>query len=81
MDSLRLELSALTKNLKQARVLVVGDLMLDHYIYGDVHRKAPEADVPVLSAAHENFIPGGAAGVVANIAGTRGPHTRHGHGR
>lgn len=53
----------------KARVLVVGDLMLDHYVYGEVHRKAPEADVPVLSATEENFILGGAGGVVANIAG------------
>lgn len=58
-----------TDFLQAAPVLVVGDLMLDHYVYGEVRRQAPEAPVPVLSATHESFLLGGAGGVVANIAG------------
>ena len=54
-------------------VLVVGDVMLDHYIYGEVRRMAPEsspaAPVSVLSAMQESFILGGAGGVIANISG------------
>lgn len=58
-----------TDFLQAAPVLVVGDLMLDHYVHGEVHRQAPEAPVPILSATHESFLLGGAGGVVANIAG------------
>lgn len=50
-------------------VLVVGDLMLDHYVYGQVSRLAPEAPVPVLAATQESFLLGGAGGVVANLGG------------
>ena len=63
------QLAALIPKLGQAQVLVVGDLMLDHYVYGAVNRLAPEAPVPILAATHETFILGGAAGVVANIGG------------
>lgn len=49
------------------RVLVVGDLMLDRYIYGGVSRISPEAPVPVLNVAHEKSMPGGAANVAWNV--------------
>jgi D-beta-D-heptose 7-phosphate kinase/D-beta-D-heptose 1-phosphate adenosyltransferase len=55
--------------LVKARVLVVGDLMLDHYVHGAVNRMAPEAPVPILAATKDTYIAGGAAGVVANIGG------------
>ena len=51
------------------RVLVVGDLMLDRYIVGDVDRISPEAPVPVLRHAHRYQRPGGAANVAMNLAG------------
>src|ERR1700735_5343011 len=51
------------------RVLVVGDLMLDRYIVGDVDRISPEAPVPVLRHAHRYDRPGGAANVAMNLAG------------
>ena len=51
------------------RVLVVGDLMLDRYIVGDVDRISPEAPVPVLRHAHRYERPGGAANVAMNLAG------------
>lgn len=51
----------------QTRVLVIGDLILDGYIWGEVERISPEAPVPVVRVTRESFHPGGAANVVANI--------------
>jgi D-glycero-beta-D-manno-heptose-7-phosphate kinase len=51
-----------------ARVLVVGDVMLDRYWFGDVHRISPEAPVPVLKVDRVEERPGGAANVARNIA-------------
>ena len=51
------------------RVLVVGDVMLDRYIWGDVHRISPEAPVPIVRAVHRTEQPGGAANVAMNIVG------------
>jgi D-beta-D-heptose 7-phosphate kinase / D-beta-D-heptose 1-phosphate adenosyltransferase len=53
----------------QPRVLVVGDLMLDKYVWGEVDRISPEAPVPVLRAARQSQHPGGAANVAMNLAG------------
>ncbi len=53
---------------KGARVLVVGDVMLDRYWFGDVHRISPEAPVPVLKVSRVEERPGGAANVARNIA-------------
>lgn len=50
------------------RVLVVGDAMLDRYIWGEVGRISPEAPVPIVSATHQREQPGGAANVAMNIA-------------
>jgi rfaE bifunctional protein kinase chain/domain len=52
---------------KTARVLVVGDVMLDQFIWGSVSRISPEAPVPVLDFARESFMPGGAANVARNL--------------
>ncbi len=51
----------------KAKVLVIGDVMMDEYIWGDVSRISPEAPVPVVKVMKETFIPGGAANVVRNI--------------
>jgi rfaE bifunctional protein kinase chain/domain len=51
-----------------ARILVVGDVMLDRYWFGDVHRISPEAPVPVLKVSRVEERPGGAANVARNIA-------------
>jgi len=51
-----------------ARVLVLGDVMLDRYVYGRVERVSPEAPVPVLKIDHEQAMPGGAGNVARNIA-------------
>jgi D-beta-D-heptose 7-phosphate kinase / D-beta-D-heptose 1-phosphate adenosyltransferase len=52
-----------------ARILVVGDLMLDRYLWGDVRRISPEAPVPVVFQTGQSERPGGAANVVANLIG------------
>jgi rfaE bifunctional protein kinase chain/domain len=49
------------------RILVVGDIMLDRFIWGDVSRISPEAPVPVVVVEKETFLLGGAANVVNNI--------------
>ncbi|HKP67335.1 MAG TPA: PfkB family carbohydrate kinase, partial [Casimicrobiaceae bacterium] len=51
-----------------ARVLVVGDVMLDRYWFGDVDRISPEAPVPVVKIARSEERPGGAANVARNVA-------------
>jgi len=48
------------------RLLCVGDVMLDHFIYGSVERISPEAPIPVLKVARENRMLGGAGNVVRN---------------
>jgi D-glycero-beta-D-manno-heptose-7-phosphate kinase len=52
----------------RARVLVVGDVMLDRYWFGDVERISPEAPVPVVKIARSEERPGGAANVARNAA-------------
>lgn len=50
------------------RLLVVGDLMLDKYVWGEVSRISPEAPVPVVHLNHQSHQPGGAANVAMNLA-------------
>lgn len=54
--------------LRSARVLVVGDVMLDRYLFGEVSRISPEAPVPVVRVVREEERPGGAANVARNAA-------------
>lgn len=54
-------------SLKEIKVLVVGDVMLDHYIYGSATRISPEAPVPVVLKKEEKFYLGGAGNVFSNI--------------
>jgi len=51
----------------RCRILVVGDLMLDEYIWGDVDRVSPEAPVPIVCVAAENHTLGGAGNVINNL--------------
>ena len=55
-------------NWASKRLLVVGDVMLDKYIWGEVARISPEAPVPVVLATHQTEQPGGAANVAMNLA-------------
>ena len=52
---------------RQSRIVVVGDVMLDHFIWGSVARISPEAPVPVVDFERENLMPGGAANVARNL--------------
>src|SRR5215510_3452053 len=52
---------------RRNRILVVGDVMLDQFIWGSVARISPEAPVPVVEFERESFMPGGAANVARNI--------------
>jgi D-beta-D-heptose 7-phosphate kinase/D-beta-D-heptose 1-phosphate adenosyltransferase len=54
---------------RDAHVLIVGDVMLDRYVYGNVERISPEAPVPVVRVESQSERPGGAANVAMNIAG------------
>src|SRR4029077_17379747 len=54
--------------LADATVLVIGDLMLDDFVYGDVTRISPEAPAPVLRVAREGVLVGGAGHVARNVA-------------
>jgi len=56
----------------KAKILVIGDLMLDEYIWGKVSRISPEAPVPVVCVNRESFMPGGASNAAANIAALGG---------
>jgi D-beta-D-heptose 7-phosphate kinase/D-beta-D-heptose 1-phosphate adenosyltransferase len=58
----------LLKKIARLRILVVGDVMLDHYIWGDATRISPEAPVPVVDIARDSWTAGGAANVALNIA-------------
>ena len=51
----------------RARILVLGDLILDHYVWGKVHRVSPEAPVPVVHVDSESYRMGGAANVYHNV--------------
>ena len=55
------------------RILVVGDIVLDHYIWGSVSRISPEAPVPVVNVTRESLLLGGATNVVNNINALGGP--------
>ena len=57
---------------KNKKILVVGDIMLDKYIWGDVSRISPEAPVQVVHVQKESYAPGGASNVASNIAALNG---------
>ena len=57
----------IARNFKKGRVLVVGDVMVDQFIFGTVERISPEAPVPVVEVQNETFMLGGAANVLSNI--------------
>src|SRR6516165_7475243 len=59
--------TTLKQRLQRARVLVVGDAMLDRYLFGEVERISPEAPVPVVRVTREEARLGGAANVALNV--------------
>ena len=65
---LRSRLAPLIDAFASKRILVIGDLMLDEFLWGKVSRISPEAPVPVVEIVKEEFFPGGAANVARNLA-------------
>ena len=61
------ELKKAVSRFREADILVIGDIIVDHFIWGSVSRISPEAPVPVVNVTHENLLLGGAANVVNNI--------------
>ena len=59
---------------KQPKILVIGDLMIDHYLWGKCERISPEAPIPVVNIDNENTVLGGAGNVVNNLTAL-GAHT------
>lgn len=57
----------LIEKFKKTRILVIGDLIMDHFIWGKVRRISPEAPVPVVEVTSESIVLGGSANVVNNI--------------
>jgi rfaE bifunctional protein kinase chain/domain len=57
----------LIEKFKKVRILVIGDLIMDHFIWGKVRRISPEAPVPVVEVTSESIVLGGSANVVNNI--------------
>ena len=62
----------LLSQLAQTSVLVVGDIMLDETVWGDVRRISPEAPVPIVEAKRRTYAPGGAGNVAANVVSVGG---------
>ena len=60
-------LPTLVNRFSKAKVLVIGDWMLDEFVWGTVDRISPEAPVPVVNVTRESFVPGGALNVANNI--------------
>jgi D-beta-D-heptose 7-phosphate kinase / D-beta-D-heptose 1-phosphate adenosyltransferase len=62
------ELIPYIERFSNAKVLCVGDVMLDHFVYGEVNRISPEAPIPVVRVHHERSMLGGAGNVVRNLS-------------
>lgn len=65
-------MAAYLDQLSQGAVLIIGDIMLDHYLIGDVERISPEAPVPVVNITRESLFLGGAGNVAQNITALGG---------
>ncbi len=69
------DLLPLIERLRGRRVMIVGDVMLDHYTFGTVSRISPEAPVPVVEVNDEHYLLGGAGNVARNIVALGGEAT------
>lgn len=67
-----IELAAFVRNFHSARIMVIGDVILDRYVTGTVSRLSPEAPIPVLRPSDRRSVLGGAANVATNIAALGG---------
>ena len=66
--ALKNSLNELIENFEKAKILVIGDIILDEYLWGKTNRYSPEAPVPILEVKRKTYLPGGAANVANNIA-------------
>ena len=66
---MRIDIDKISKDYSEKNILVIGDIILDAYIFGTVDRISQEAPVPIVSIAEKNFKPGGAANVALNLSG------------
>jgi D-beta-D-heptose 7-phosphate kinase/D-beta-D-heptose 1-phosphate adenosyltransferase len=66
-DTLAARFGGLLAGFSSLRILVLGDLMLDEFIWGNVSRISPEAPVPIVNVTGESYYPGGAANVARNL--------------
>lgn len=64
--------SKILNDFKKKKILIIGDLILDRYIWGKVSRISPEAPVPVVDVVDENYLLGGASNVAHNIVSLGG---------
>ncbi|MDO9577856.1 MAG: PfkB family carbohydrate kinase [Candidatus Cloacimonadales bacterium] len=71
-QNLKLNFLETLSKFSDQKIAVIGDLILDKYIYGKVERISPEAPVPIVTVQRETFVPGGAANVAANVASLSG---------
>ncbi|MBI4430556.1 MAG: D-glycero-beta-D-manno-heptose-7-phosphate kinase [Candidatus Omnitrophica bacterium] len=66
-DKIRERFRSLIKSFPSTRTLVIGDFILDEFVWGKVTRISPEAPVPVVNIERQSFVPGGALNVANNI--------------
>src|SRR3990167_5753882 len=66
-DKIASRLTRYISRFSKVKVLVVGDFILDEFVWGTVDRISPEAPVPVVNVVRESFVPGGALNVANNI--------------
>ncbi|MBU0628039.1 MAG: D-glycero-beta-D-manno-heptose-7-phosphate kinase [Nanoarchaeota archaeon] len=69
---MKTKLTNILNNFKGKKIMIIGDIMLDKYIFGKVERISPEAPVQVVEVEKESYVPGGAANVANNIASLDG---------
>jgi rfaE bifunctional protein kinase chain/domain len=62
-----MHIQALLQKCQELSLVVIGDLMLDHWVWGSVSRISPEAPIPVVDVERYSYTPGGAANVVSNL--------------
>lgn len=65
--SRKVDIKKVFSDIARQKVLVIGDVMIDSYLWGRVERISPEAPVPVVSVSKKEIRPGGAANVAANV--------------
>lgn len=66
------DLAGLVGKLKGKRIICLGDVMLDRYVYGSVDRISPEAPIPVIAVKRQSAMPGGVGNVARNVAALGG---------